>query len=202
MRNIFYNIVSFIIGLIFGLPGNLQIDIYKIADLVLAVASVFISGLAIWFTKRSLKMQREHNKKSVKPIPNFIFKDHPAEIHVLIQNSGFGPMIIESLIIIMNGKEYHDFAELFSDTPHLQKREGVRVNDIGSAIIPPGSTKAMLDIVSNDEKTDSFSSFSDLIKKVNIKITYTDVYGREFNSGVSWDTLNSPRKQHSKLPGA
>lgn len=58
------------------------------------IAAIIISIVSIIFTFWQIRLQRTHNKKSVKPIGQIVIGDYDNEIFVKLENSGIGPMIV------------------------------------------------------------------------------------------------------------
>ena len=66
------------------------------ADFIATCAGV-VSFCSFVVSVRALKIQRDHDKKSVQPIPQIIFGDYENSLHVAIENAGIGPFILEEI---------------------------------------------------------------------------------------------------------
>src|SRR5690606_1404935 len=73
------------------------------SESIIQYLAFIISAVAVFFTWRGLKIQREHNYKSVKPIGQIRLGDYQSKIFVRIMNSGTGPLILKKVIV--NGTE-------------------------------------------------------------------------------------------------
>jgi hypothetical protein len=66
---------------------------------IIATCAVIISLCSLGATICALYIQREHDQKSVLPIPQIIFGDYENYIFVAIENAGVGPFVIEEIIV-------------------------------------------------------------------------------------------------------
>lgn len=73
--------------------------------------SLLISALALLATFYQLYLQRVHNEKSLKPLGQIDVVDHRNRIYIYIRNNGMGPMIIDRLTFIKEGKHYTDIED-------------------------------------------------------------------------------------------
>lgn len=73
-----------------------QTEIAGIA-LIVSICSIILGVIA-------LAIQRDHNRKSVKPICSILRSDYEDRISVRIKNAGVGPLIVEKISVI-NGSD-------------------------------------------------------------------------------------------------
>ncbi|MCF0075737.1 hypothetical protein LZD49_35025 [Dyadobacter sp. CY261] len=79
--------------------------------------ATLLSLLALFATFYQLYLQRTHNEKSLKPLPQIVLGDHGQDIFVHIRNNGVGPLIVESLTFTRNGKAYSGIEECLDLPP-------------------------------------------------------------------------------------
>ena len=71
------------------------LNIFK--DIFVPLVALTTSIIALYYSTKGLKMQREHNYKSLKPIGKLRSLDYDEDIILRIDNYGTGPLIIESI---------------------------------------------------------------------------------------------------------
>lgn len=76
-----------------------------------------ISLCALFATFFELYLQRRHNAKSLKPIPQIVLGDIQQHLFVHLQNNGVGPLIVEGLWFVKNGAEYPGIEECLTVDP-------------------------------------------------------------------------------------
>lgn len=151
--------------------------IIEIAQLITAIASIFIAVLSLRFTRKSQEKQEKHNKLSVKPIPHvepYNFVDY---IAVEIQNNGIGPLIIQK-IVFTKGKESHSSLIDFFNSENIVW--STYSNNLNSRSILPGSSVMVLEIKGDDNNV-QFEHYKHKIrstlKDMTIRIAYENIYG-------------------------
>lgn len=186
--------------------GQVTLDFTK--DIIIPVFAVLISIAAVIFTAWSLYIQREHNKKSIKPIGKIRVGDYETNIYVRIDNSGIGPLIL--LKVFVNGEEVTENKMVLDYLPD-NVVERIRwknfTNNYKNRTIPVGENLELIRWTpsSDYEKSDEeiFEAKKDIrnsLKNLNLKIEYTDIYGRKtFNDELelSWFGRNEGKKAHS-----
>ena len=89
-----------------------------------------ISLLALLATFYQLYLQRVHNEKSLKPLVQIDLMDRGKLLYVRIQNNGVGPLIVEKLTFLKNGKSYSNLEDCLELSPrsyqHLSIIESVK----------------------------------------------------------------------------
>jgi len=66
-------------------------------EIIIAFCALLISVVSIYLTLQALKVQKQHNLKSVKPIGRLTAGDYEDDIYISIVNEGVGPLIIKEL---------------------------------------------------------------------------------------------------------
>jgi len=158
-----------------------------IAGLALLVS--FISTLlALW----AVRLQREHNRISVKPLPDIIFGDYENEIKVGLHNHGLGPLILIRVEVLKDSSVVSDnLIDLMPD-----QTKGIFWEDfvqkLKDRILAPGEEK-MLVKLSGNSKSKSFISYRNKVRKelapLSVKIYYKGIYDKTelvFEKSLDW----------------
>ncbi len=99
--------------------------------------AITISLLALLATFYELHLQRIHNRKSLRPLAQIDVFDREKLMYVYVQNNGVGPLIIDRLTFIKDGKRYDDIKDCLELDPksymHMQIKESVK------KVVTPGS---------------------------------------------------------------
>jgi len=66
-------------------------------EVIIAFCALVVSGVSIFLTLKTLKVQKQHNLKSVRPIGRLTAGDYEDDIYISIVNEGIGPLIIKEL---------------------------------------------------------------------------------------------------------
>jgi len=149
---------------------------------LIAVLALVTSIVSILYTAKSLKIQREHNFKSVKPIAHIDLGDYETDIYIKITNNGIGPLIIKN-VQITNGTISSE--NLIDILP-----ENIRLNTLWntfSAKIITQSIRVDNHLFLLQKKFPNDNSISpeqeslrtelrEALKHIIIKIEYTDIY--------------------------
>jgi hypothetical protein len=161
----------------------------EIANTVSAIAGVFIAAFAftislvsVFFTWRTLKHQRRHNRMSVLPIPYITVGDYEHTVYVKIRNTGTGPLIVKSLSVV-GGQ--HPEGSLEENMPELQT--GVDWTDhngpSNGRSVAVGGEIVLLEL-SDPKLGETFKISRDLVRnalgELSLVLNYTDVYGSKF----------------------
>lgn len=161
-----------------------QIENTKNWEVIIACGALIVSVASVIFTWRQLKMQREHNLKSIKPIGRICIGDYENKIYVAIENCGIGPMIINE---ILTKNSIHQTKEKFIDILSEELADRIVWTDFtgrypGRSILP-GAMLNLLVWTPNDSYKDKQESIEidkkDLrneLKDVKLFVSYKDIY--------------------------
>ena len=152
------------------------------ASASIALIALAMSIVSIWYTHRSLSIQRKHNKLSVRPIPRVISHNYSNLISVELINSGTGPLIIRKIIAF---NDYESCSDLLSilPTPPLGITWDGYMKNLPNDVLSPDQ-KFTLIRISEDNPRSEKGKFLNIarvsLSNVNICIEYTDIYGDVF----------------------
>ena len=79
--------------------------------------SLALSFVALIATFYQAHLQRVHNQKSVKPLPQIDFMDRDGEMYVHVVNNGVGPMTVDKLTFTRGGKTYSRIQDCLNIDP-------------------------------------------------------------------------------------
>ncbi len=157
----------------FSNPENLNNLIAGLALILSFVSTAFALG--------AVALQREHNRLSIKPLPDFIFGDYENEVMVKIHNHGLGPMTIEKVEVVENGKVIgNNLIDLMPIHPKsIPWKDFVR--NLEGRILAPGEEKVLI-LLSGNSANRSFITFRDKVRTklapLTIKIHYKGIYDK------------------------
>ena len=151
-----------------------------IAGLAL-IASCISTILAI----RAVALQREHNRISVKPLPDIILADYEDEIAVRIHNHGLGPMIIDKLEVLADKVVLADNIIDLMPTPPKDIFWDDFIKILAGRILAPGEEKVLIKL-SDDSENKVFEDFRDEVRKklapLIVRVQYKGVYDKKTSS--------------------
>jgi hypothetical protein len=140
---------------------------------------IVIGIIALIFTAITFRVQRKHNRLSVRPIAIISVGDYENKLTVSIQNKGTGPLIIKDLSITSeNGKIEKAIINYFdSDYDHVVW--STFCADIDGWAILPGETQTLIKLDGNPADED-FVLIRNRVRKVlaslKVELRYQDIY--------------------------
>jgi hypothetical protein len=152
------------------------------AAVVIAVAAVVLSGITLYW-------QRRHDRLTAKPLGTFEYLNTATKIGVKLWNNGSGPLIIKSVEISGTDNKFHawskDFFKLLQGKfPRSKSKNIVRTELKGNAIIAGNSVTLIMCKIDPDDpyqKMEKEAIRLILNDFTQMRITYADIYGNEFN---------------------
>jgi hypothetical protein len=154
-------------------------------EAVIALCALIVSILSVIFTWFTLKYQRLHNYKTVRPIGIIVAGDYENKIFIRLDNSGIGPLIIKKVVVKNKTLEASTVIDIIPTD--LSKR--IVWTDFAAALeqktIPAGQQLNLIVWTPNNYQDDNHGRISqdrtDLrraLKDVTVTLSYTDVYER------------------------
>ena len=156
---------------------QMGINYVGIAQIILGICSLIIAGIAIWYTRKSIKQQQIHNEKSVKPILNVRLVDGIDRVELGLHNRGVGPLIIKDTIITYENKKYNGIEKLFEEIG--VNKEGMVVSILKNCTILPNQKEDLLNFLVDKTISKSISKLDVIRKtvaKIGIRVEYCDIY--------------------------
>lgn len=150
-----------------------SLSAWEKADKVAVIVALLACAIA-FITFRS---QREHNKKTVLPLPEVWFSDLSSEIQISLMNHGVGPLIIKSFRVFKSGKE--PFDSLIKAT--TLKGAKWFVDNIDKRPIRSSGSITLLHFVADPmEIRRDIQTLALELSVLKVELKYTDVYGSTF----------------------
>lgn len=155
---------------------------------VAVILSFLSTLLALW----AVFLQREHNRISVKPLPDIVFGDYENEIKVGIHNHGLGPMILVNVEILKNQTVIaNNVIDLMPDQPRGISWEDF-VQLLKDRVLAPGEEKMLVKLSGNSENK-TFVKFRNKVREelapLTVKIYYKGIYDKNdriFEKSLDW----------------
>lgn len=164
---------------------------YREPETFVAVAALIVSISAVAVGIYEAALQRKHDRAEVWPHLEISTFTSPHVASVRLENNGIGPAVVQSVIVRVDGKPMHTWAEAvqtligrpmsrFDNATAAQR--GIRAGDNVPLIVLP---------------TDSLPpGFWDYVKRVSIKVCYTSVFDEAWllsddslGSGSTWQSV-------------
>lgn len=172
------------------------------------IIALSVSIVSIVFTYVQVRIQRTHNKKTVKPIGKIRIGDYENNIFVKLENSGVGPLIIKQ--ILTKNKTLLTTKSFIEILPSELQNRIVWTNFTGSyegrTIIPGQSLELIVWTINDSYKkmqnaddriAQDRNDLRKALKDVCISISYTDIYEEEeFKEELSNAEFNSWYGRH------
>lgn len=141
-----------------------------IGDLTSVISVLALIGL-FW----QVYLQRTHNEKSLKPLGQIDFRDRQDQLYVRISNNGVGPMILDHLCFIKDGKSY----VTIEDCLNLDKRSYARLDGTESVrkVILPNSFLTIFEAsLAPKESETELNHVRDQLSSISLKVKFHDIY--------------------------
>ena len=175
-------------------------------NFIVAFSAIIISIAALLLTAMTLKMQREHNISSTRPICFVDVFDYSNHTAVELYNGGIGPMIINDIKVSM-GVEYK--RNIIEWLPQID--EGLRWKnyntDMNLTVVPAGTSLTMIAFAAEEENNAAVNFRNQIRKKLSaltVEVTYSNIYDKQlpvvtrsldiFGRRTSWDNSEEQRE--------
>jgi hypothetical protein len=152
------------------------------ASTIVAICAFFVSVLSLGTSIYFSWCARDHNRRTVKPLPFILQRDYEDQIAVVIRNNGTGPMILRKAEAknATDGRSGH-LIDLVPDPPDgLAFSNFNKVQQIRA--IRPGDEVDLIDLPITNEP--AIIKYRDELRRIlgnmTIELTYTDVYDTHF----------------------
>ena len=151
------------------------------SNFILSLSAIFIASLAatIW----QAKITREHNKLSVKPIPDILTSNFENRITITLENNGTGPLIIKTFKAIIGNQSKSNIIDWMPNLPNgIYWSNWLR--DFEGCAIKPFESKLLLEYrldLQDETQTKVRNIIREALSKISIEFEYTDIYGTKMN---------------------
>ncbi|GGH07691.1 hypothetical protein [Mucilaginibacter phyllosphaerae] len=153
-------------------------------DLALSFAMSFFALLATFYQAH---LQRVHNQKSVKPLPQIDLMDRDGVLFVHVQNNGVGPMIVDRLVFTRGGKHYYRIQDCLDIDPKSYYH--VEVTDTNKKVlIPGGFLQVFSEPLDPQGNQGTIALFQKQLAALHLKVEGHDIYNNRISveKSLSW----------------
>jgi hypothetical protein len=140
---------------------------------ILALTAVILSLFSMFSTIVFSLLQQKHNRNSVRPICEIKVNDYEDKLGVYLANHGTGPLTIKE--IICKDAE-RSSPVLVSLMPQINQPWTTFTENVTGWTIPVGERIALIEL--HPENESNKIHIRRALMQIEIKITYTDVYGK------------------------
>ncbi len=145
---------------------------------MLGYISILISWLALSATFYQLHLQRTHNGKSLQPLGQIDLEDRQGHIYVRITNNGMGPMIIDKLIFIKDGKQYMTIVDCMELSARSYTQIGVS-ESIQKVVLPHSHLTVFETRVEEQDSEDQVQQIRQQLSSIALKVEFRDIYANK-----------------------
>lgn len=150
-----------------------------------AILAFIVAVFALW-------AQRKHNRLSVRPLAAVTCNDLKDEIIVTLTNNGTGPLIINKLRIVRDGKVLGD--ALYLQLPGWMTFRWY-VGPVDGRSIAVGKS---IDLLIYDDLSDAFREEARaILSGLEVQVNYSDIYKKRqpvYARSLKWLGEKKPRK--------
>lgn len=137
--------------------------------------SLIISLCALLATFFELYLQRKHNEKSLKPIPQIVLGDQGRHLFVQVQNNGVGPLIIEQLSFFKQGVEHPNLERCLTINPTTYNHD-TEVSVESPKVIFPGSHLEIFGMMFEPHEESAQAQVRAELATLRLQVKAKDIY--------------------------
>jgi hypothetical protein len=141
--------------------------------------SLVISLCALCATFFELYLQRRHNAKSLKPIPQIVLGDIQRHLFVHLHNNGVGPLIVEGLSFVKNGAEYPGIEECLTIDPKSYNHDTEISSETPKVILPGAYLEVFGMIFAEHEGEVELSRVRAELAGLRMNVMAKDIYDKK-----------------------
>jgi hypothetical protein len=155
----------------------------KDASIIVAICALIVSVVSLATSIYFSWCTRDHNRRSVKPLPHVLPSDFENRIAVFIRNNGTGPLILQQAQAksSTDSRSGHLIDLIPTPPPGLFFKDFTRVSQ--HRAIRPGSQVTLVDfpVVIDDPTAIAYrDELRRTLGNITIELTYTDIYDTRF----------------------
>jgi hypothetical protein len=152
-------------------------------SIIVAICALVVAAISLATSIYFSWCARDHNRRSVKPIPFVAQPDFEDEIAVVIQNNGSGPLILQTAQAISSARHRstHLIDLIPTPPPGLFFKNFNRVEQVRA--VRPGDKVDLIDVSIdvNDPKAVAYrNQLRRALGDMTVELTYTDIYDTHF----------------------
>jgi hypothetical protein len=157
--------------------------ISKNVGVIVAACAAAISLISLLVALKALKIQREHNYLSVKPIAHFSRGDYEDCIFVKLKNYGTGPLLVDSFTVQSAQSVHRRMIDALDSLAQEVTWDNFTDTIDGRALAPNKEfvlIKATFDKSQNAHRARIRSALA----KMTLQLSYKDIYGKQHPSVI------------------
>lgn len=165
--------------------------IAAVANASTAALALIVSVVAVIVSCVTLKHQRQHNKLSVRPVPEVTVADFEESLRVRVRNHGAGPLILRGIQVTDGSKDRPSLVEWMPELPaHLPWTNFV--GPVTDRCLLAGGELTLLQFDGaawDEEFGKSRDGVREALARLTVDVDFTDIYGSAFNryrKDLSW----------------
>lgn len=177
----------FIDSVVYVIPqaGGLLTEWATLLSAIAAIASVIIACVALWLTRKQIRMHEQHNRLMSTPhLSGWNHADcETGTYSFTLENTGLGPAIIKDILLKVDGQQMEgesaELVEAASDKlfPNIDKRDQYEMFVKGE-FIPPSKKFEIYRIVTSQLHPDDITQ--QVQSRTHLVIRYESILGERY----------------------
>ncbi|MDN3588070.1 hypothetical protein QWY86_15410 [Pedobacter aquatilis] len=147
-------------------------------EVLISFAAFVVSFFALVTTTYQLVIQRQHNRKSVRPIGQLKCLDRQETLYVYLTNDGMGPLTATKLIFRKDSLEYFNIEDCLNLDPKTYFHALID-SENQRTILPDAHIKIFEVLYQETDEEDKQILRKELYNMV-VEAHYKDIYGKKF----------------------
>lgn len=141
--------------------------------------AVLISILALVATFYQLYLQRNHNEKSLKPLPQIVLGDYKRQLFIHLKNHGVGPLIVEKLVFEKGSKEFFTLRDCLNLDPKSYMHD-IQASDTLRQVILPAASLEIFAMSFDDKVAEAeLDNVRKQLSVLTLKVQARDIYNNK-----------------------
>ncbi|EHQ29828.1 hypothetical protein [Mucilaginibacter paludis] len=146
----------------------------------MAGMALALSILALLATFYQAYLQRVHNEKSVKPLPQIDLRDRENTLFIRIQNNGVGPLIVDKLIFTKEQQDYPRIQDCITIDPTEYNQ--IEITETNKKIVIPGAFLEVFSKIFDKEDSGTMVAlFRHELSVLTLKVEGRDIYNNKIS---------------------
>lgn len=154
-------------------------------EVVIALCALLISMVSIFLTIQTLKVQKQHNLKSVRPIGHITAGDYEDDIYISIVNNGIGPLIIKELKVSNSQLSSSSLIDIIPDNINNSVIWTDFASNFINRALKPGDRLYLVRLTfdETEKQQTNNKNIKETLRKffqhLTLELSYTDIYEKK-----------------------
>ena len=159
-------------------------------EIIIAFCAILTSVVSIILTIQTLKTQKQHNLKSVKPIGYIISGNYENDIYIAIGNNGIGPLIIKEFKVSNSRLSALNLIDIIPSNINDNVTWKDYTSNIVGRAIKSGDRIYLLRLsfdeieMQQDKNIAIKKELREFLQDLILELTYTDIYEKETYNAI------------------